>query len=268
MSERRNYWVALDGLRGVAVALVILYHFGAPIGSGGYLGVDLFFVISGCVVTAALRRSMAQGDTLAEFFLRRVARLLPNLLLLLLAVLVWNTWDEGTFFTTRNAAVLAGLTQTYNIFTASNGIATLHLWSLSMEWQFYLLLPMLLPVFCVRGLSSGVRWAVCMAVLSIVLRPILEFVFGASPIHIYLWPITRLDDLMLGVTVALLVAQGRYLSSPWLAATAVWGLVGALLFAPRWFRSPDASLFVVMPLVAVAGFIVVWSAASSGPGRY
>src|SRR4051794_9538616 len=115
-----RHWTALDGLRGIAVLVVLLYHFGAAIGTGGYLGVDTFFVISGFVVTLALRRSDARGRSRLEFFLRRGARLLPNLVAFLLVVFAWDTFREHRLLTSQNAAVLEGLTQTYNVF-ASKG---------------------------------------------------------------------------------------------------------------------------------------------------
>jgi len=266
MAGRGDYWVALDGLRGVAVAAVLLYHFGAPIGSGGYLGVDLFFVISGCVVTTSLRRSLARGDSLSHFFIRRVGRLIPNLFLVLVAVTAWNAWHDGTVFSQHGAAELAGLTQTSNLVSVGDGTGTGHLWSLSEEWQFYLLLPVLIAAFCRRGLPSGVRWAVSLAAVSVALRPILDYAFGATLAHIYLWPITRLDDLLLGVAVALLVEQGRRVSNPALPFVSGAAVGAALLLAPYWYRSPELSLFVVMPVVAVAAFVLVWSLVSARPG--
>lgn len=270
MSQRSDYWVALDGLRGVAVAAVLLYHFGAPVGSGGYLGVDLFFVISGCVVTTSLRRSLARGATIPDFFLRRAARLLPNLLLLLIAAAAWNAWADGRWITDHNRAVLTGLTQTANLLSYGDGQGTAHLWSLSAEWQFYLLLPFVLPALCGRGLSRGVRLALGVAAASIALRPILDYAFGVSLMHVYLWPITRLDDLMMGVAVALLVENkqrpaGRLLPRvlPLISGAAI---AAALLVAPYWYRKPELSLFAIMPAVALAAFVLVWSLVSAEPG--
>ncbi len=82
MIEDPGRWVAIDGLRAVAVLFVLFYHFGAPFGAGGYLGVDLFFVVSGCVITSSLRRSLVRGGTISDFFWRRCARLFPNLIVL------------------------------------------------------------------------------------------------------------------------------------------------------------------------------------------
>ena len=263
-SASRDHWNALDGLRGVAVLAVLLYHFGAPIGTGGYLGVDIFFVISGCVVTASLRRSISRGGTTLDFFLRRGARLLPNLLLFLLVALVWNTWNDGTLISRANAAVLEGLTQTYNLIPI-RGIATLHLWSLSMEWQFYACLPLLIPIICWRGLRIAVWWLIAIAAASVMLRPLLMAMLGRQGV-VFLVPITRLDGVMLGVAVALLIEQGRRLSrSNLLIAAAACGMAVLMLFAPRWELAPKPSLYLIMPLATVGAFLVVWAIVSSPP---
>jgi peptidoglycan/LPS O-acetylase OafA/YrhL len=263
--SRGDYWAALDGLRGIAVAAVLLYHFGAPVGTGGYLGVDLFFVISGCVVTTSLRRSLAKGATLPEFFVRRAARLLPNLLLLLTTAELWDRWHDGSWFGGHGKAVLTGITQTSNLWSYGGRQEIGHLWSLSEEWQFYLILPFLLPAFCARGVSTGVRWAFGVAAASMALRPIMDLAFHATVGHIYLWPITRLDNLMLGVAVALLVEQGRRPSNPTLPLVAGAGVGGALLLAPFWYLRPELSLFGIMPAVALGSFVLVWSLVSARP---
>jgi peptidoglycan/LPS O-acetylase OafA/YrhL len=256
-----RHWSALDGLRGVAVLVVLLYHFGAPAGTGGYLGVDTFFVISGFVVTLALRRSDAKGRRRTEFFLRRAARLLPNLCAFLLVVFVWDVTREHRLFTAQNAAVLEGLTQTYNVIE-SDGIATRHLWSLSMEWQFYAFLPLVLPFLAAAGIAVGVRRAALIALASFALRFVLVYAGHATFGHAYVWPITRLDGLMLGVGAALLFECGMQLKSRPLQLGATVGLTGAMLFAPRWWEAPQSSLFVVMPLVSICAAIVVCAVAS------
>jgi peptidoglycan/LPS O-acetylase OafA/YrhL len=262
------YWPALDGLRGIAVAAVLLYHFGAPVGTGGYLGVDLFFVISGCLITTSLQQSLARGERASAFFIRRAARLLPNLLLLLVAVTGWNAWHDGGLLTRHGEAALLGLAQGANLMLVGDGQGTAHLWSLSEEWQFYAVLPFLLPAICARGLHNGVRWALALAAASITARPVLELLFDATLAHVYLWPITRLDDLMLGVAVALLVQQGRAPSSRVLPVMAGVGVMAALLVAPHWYANPEWSLFAIMPAVGVSAFVVVWSLVSSPPNAW
>jgi len=263
MTTRQDHWAALDGLRGIAVLLVLLYHFGAPLGSGGYVGVDVFFVISGCVVAASLRRSATRGEALSEFFQRRAARLLPNLLTLLLAVLVWDIWREHRLVTASNMAVLTGLAQVYNVVPA-DGVATRHLWSLSEEWQFYLLLPLLLSLLCWR-VAWAAPAAMTLAAASALSRPLLRIVGGATVGHVYLWPFARLDGLLLGVSVALLLEQKRRLSNRMLTLAAEFSVLAIALFAPRWYSSPDVSLFYVLPAVSVGAFVVVWAVTSSDP---
>jgi peptidoglycan/LPS O-acetylase OafA/YrhL len=140
----RERWLALDGLRALAVLFVCGFHFGAPFATGGYLGVDLFFVISGCVVTTSMLRALDSQHSLPQFLWRRVARLFPNLLLLAAALLI-NLWHDGALITAHNAALLKQLAQVYD-FSLEPDIPTPHLWSLSVEWQFYLLLVVLAPM--------------------------------------------------------------------------------------------------------------------------
>jgi peptidoglycan/LPS O-acetylase OafA/YrhL len=249
-------------MRGLAVLVVLLYHFGAAIGSGGYLGVDTFFVISGFVITRSLRRSDAQARSRLEFFLRRAARLLPNLIVFLLVVFVWDSFKEHRVVTAQNAAVLEGLTQTYNLF-ASPGIATRHLWSLSMEWQFYLFLPLVLPFLVRGGVPVAARRAALIALASLALRPVLIYSMHATYLHAYLWPITRIDGLMLGVSVAMLYESGTRLNKRWVQFGAMAGLLALMLFSPRWIESPAVSLQATMPLTSLFTALIVWTVASA-----
>lgn len=147
----------IQALRAVAVGAVVLYHFWPPVVTGGYVGVDVFFAISGFLITAHLLREVDRTGRigLARFWARRARRLLPASLLVLLvtavAVLVWVPsifWT--TFFRETIASalyvenwVLAGESVDY---LAANNVPTAvqHYWSLSAEEQFYLIWPLLI----------------------------------------------------------------------------------------------------------------------------
>jgi peptidoglycan/LPS O-acetylase OafA/YrhL len=169
-----TYRREIDGLRAIAIAAVVLYHAGS--GGAGFVGVDVFFVISGYLITALLLREQDSSGRLdlPAFYARRVRRILPAAILVILAVLVaagllLPVQNSSQVFQSAAAAALfvanlffQSLTSGY--FSADTGqLPLLHLWSLSVEEQFYLLWPALLlalprprllPALVMLGLAS------------------------------------------------------------------------------------------------------------------
>lgn len=150
MSARLGYVPALDGLRALAVGLTILYHAEAPHAWGGYLGVDIFFVLSGFLITTLLLEEMRDTGTvsLKNFYARRALRLCPALLLMLAvdaaALPLYHNgtgWNFG-----KEAAVAALYLSDYAISLGLMPILTLvtHTWSLAVEEHFYILWPLAL----------------------------------------------------------------------------------------------------------------------------
>ena len=149
-----QYRREIDGLRAIAVLAVVLFH--AGIGTAGFVGVDIFFVISGYLITSLLLQEREAGriDLLA-FYARRVRRIVPAAAVVTLCVLIASFWwlaPEAQRHTARSAgAALAFVANVFFQFTtggywdaASDEMPLLHLWSLSVEEQFYLLWPALL----------------------------------------------------------------------------------------------------------------------------
>ena len=145
----------INGLRAWAVLLVMFYHFGLPGLTGGFVGVDVFFVISGYLMTGIILSRQAQGQlSLKSFYLSRARRIVPALAVLCVAVLGFGWFwmsasDYKTLSTHTTSTVLffsnlkfAGEAGYFDV--ASNEKWLLHTWSLSVEWQFYLLYPLLL----------------------------------------------------------------------------------------------------------------------------
>ena len=146
----RHIRADVQGLRAVAVLLVIVFHAGLPL-PAGFAGVDVFFVISGFVITALILRQLdAGGFSLVEFYVRRIKRLLPALILMLVVVLALSFLLEsplGPQQTTAKTGVGAMLLVANMVILRTSGdyfdaAATtnplLHMWSLSVEEQFYL----------------------------------------------------------------------------------------------------------------------------------
>jgi peptidoglycan/LPS O-acetylase OafA/YrhL len=155
MQKSKSYRSDIDGLRGFAVFSVVAYHAGLPFFSGGFVGVDIFFVISGYLICAIIHREIEAGDfSFARFYARRVRRILPALFAVLLfcyvmALLILNSAEMKDF----SRSAVANLTGTSNIyfwrsinyFSPSAELKPLMMtWSLSVEEQFYLFFPVIL----------------------------------------------------------------------------------------------------------------------------
>lgn len=171
-----DYRPDIDGLRALAVTLVILFHAIPRLIQGGFVGVDVFFVISGTLITGILRRDLAQRRfSLARFYARRIRRLAPALAVMLaamlLAGLVWLipaqlvlvgrfTWGGVLFSDNILAAFDSGY---FGHAAAENPL--LHLWSLGVEEQFYLIWPLLLAASARFG-RAGIKFCLALAAAS------------------------------------------------------------------------------------------------------
>ncbi len=256
------HWAALDGLRGAAVLTVVCYHVGlTPIGSGGWLGVDVFFVVSGFVITTTWARRHAAGASPAEFLARRAARLLPALIVYL-AVAVLVLLSSGTPVERR--AFLAGLLQVANVEMILRGPATSptqHLWSLSLEWQFYLVVPTLLLVVRSHSQRIAIALLVVCALLSAATRVVLLGLVDPTGWTAYLATPGRLDGLLLGVALGMTV-PGRRLAVPTPLVTGAAIVLGTALAAtPRWYEVPQVALVLAVPAVSICTAVVVGAAA-------
>ena len=218
-----GYVPALDGIRAVAVLGVMLYHGGAPLSAGGFLGVNMFFVLSGFLITSLLLSEWTRRLTirLGQFWVRRARRLLPALLLLLVAVAAYAHFVAApgefaslrldtlaTLFYVANWHFIIGGS---NYFTQSAQPSPLsHLWSLSIEEQFYIVWP---PV--VLGLlhlgrrlrPSRQLWPVLVAAVGGALASAAamrwEYLHHASVTRLYEGTDTRSQDILVGAALAI-----------------------------------------------------------------
>ena len=150
-----KYRADIDGLRGIAIIVVILFHSGFETFSGGFVGVDIFFVISGCLITTIILTELDKGHfSLVNFYERRVRRILPALVLVLTVSLIYAWFrllpvDMEDFarslvaVSTFSSNILFWQTSRY-WETSSDIKPLLHTWSLAVEEQYYLIFPLFL----------------------------------------------------------------------------------------------------------------------------
>lgn len=204
-----RYWPALDGLRGLAVLAVMLFHAQVPQVRGGFLGVDIFFVLSGFLITSQLLREVHIAGRIrwGRFFIRRLIRLQPALLvLLLLYILGWATgWVPGPGITVARdvGTVLLAMAHWARAFDWHPPDYLGHAWSLGIEEQFYLLWALLLATM---GRHAGRRWRVLLLSLACALASMLWMLWlhtsGVGPVRLYNGLDTRAMALLCGCALA------------------------------------------------------------------
>ncbi|GGG63461.1 acyltransferase family protein [Edaphobacter dinghuensis] len=284
----------LDTLRAVAILVVMLYHLNMysllpavlnPIASVGWVGVDLFFVLSGFLIGSQLLKPYLNGEvpSLKEFYARRAYRILPAYLAVLFLYLTVPSWREAPGL----YAPWQYFTFTWNLFLLHypEAHAFSHVWSLCVEEHFYLILPLLLLVF----MRSPAVWKTVVLVLSIVLGGIAlrawvlyhvvlnpgvpDEMHGLLMMKFIYYPTyTRVDGLAIGVGLAIL----RTFRPSWWSRIARHGNllllcgVAAVVVALRLcnfdYPSPDlpASILFAFPALAVGFGLMVASAVCDG----
>lgn len=213
-----GYRKSLDGLRGAAILAVIFYHYEILGGYTGFIGVDLFFALSGFLITCLLIEEWDASKTISlkRFYFRRALRLLPALVLLLAAFVIFSflTGSGNTALRNVNEALLAlfYMTNWARAFRFGHTYVLGHTWSLSIEEQFYLLWPMLL-IFLLRRVprrDSLMCYVVLGAVLSWLERFILSAGTVATPARLDNGLDTRADSLLLGCAAGVCISSGFF----------------------------------------------------------
>ncbi|SEO87293.1 acyltransferase family protein [Amycolatopsis saalfeldensis] len=244
---------ALDGLRGLAILGVLLFHTGHL--PGGFLGVDLFFTLSGYLITDLLLREAREtgGVSLVAFWGRRVRRLVPALAAMLVGVtvLVWvvgppdlvrTTLSDGPWVQANlaNWHLLAESASYWDRFGSPRVFE--HLWSIAVEEQFYLVWPVLLLITVRCGRRLDVRVLVLAAVASAVSLVVMVLLTDpADPTRVYTGTDTRAFSLLLGAAVATRPVRAR-LTGRWTGVVA--GVLVAGIGAAWAFADGEGSLWL------------------------
>lgn len=244
-----GFLVEIQALRALAVALVVLYHLWPAYLHGGYVGVDVFFVISGYLISAHVMRSLERGGfSLRDFYARRIRRLLPASLAVLLvagiATLVWAPqlhWID----TGKNIVASAFYVENWSLLvnavdylgTSSDVIPSQHFWSLSVEEQFYAVWPILLVAAVAVAVRRGIP---SRRVLAVVVATVVVLSLGYSILataidqsSAYFNTGTRVWEFGIGTLLALWLAKapapGRWaIPVTWVGLLAI--LAAALLY--------------------------------------
>ncbi len=229
VKRNQRYMPGLDGLRAIAVLAVIVFHLGFGWAPGGLLGVGIFFTLSGYLITDLLLAQLsARGRIkLGQFWLARARRLLPALFVMLLIVVAWATIfgpaqpDQfrkavvSAVFYVNNWQQILGNVSYFARFAPEGPLN--HLWSLSVEEQFYILWPFLLligvKVVHERPLPSGIRPRLALLTLGLALISTIEMAIlyhpSFDPSRIYYGTDTRAGGLLFGAALAMVWPSRR-----------------------------------------------------------
>ncbi len=264
-----GYRKEIDGLRAVAVVPVILFHAGFQLFSGGYIGVDIFFVISGFLITSILLdEHQTQNFSLAAFYERRARRILPALVLVLacclpfayaiLSPLDFRAFAKSLLGANIFLANIVSYQQTDYFDAASEIKPLLHLWSLSIEEQYYLVLPLLLAFLVKLGPKSVFSVLLALAAASLAYS---EHVLYINERASFFFTTSRAWELLAGSLSAALVhykfisLQSTTNTRTMLARQLLSGLGLAMVATPIFFYSKDTpfpGVYAVIPSLGTA----------------
>ncbi len=209
---KSGYIRELDGLRGVAIIWVMLYHAGVPFFRGGFIGVDIFFVLSGFLISLLLIQEFDRSNSInfKSFYMRRILRLGPALGVMVIVFCLASFAFLGEEKANSNyidaLISLAYLSNWARAFSIHPPDFLGHTWSLSIEEQFYIIWPILLltTLRVLRNRLYVAAVAVAVALISWMTR-ICLYINGASPERLYNGLDTRADELMVGCALGIVV---------------------------------------------------------------
>ena len=272
--SRLTYQPALDGVRGVAVAIVVIFHLDVGLFNGGYLGVSVFFTLSGFLITSLLVNEWnARADSdqpsidLGRFYLRRIKRLMPASITTLLAIAALAALGLVARTPTLQGDLTAAAWNVFNwrelwsgdsyaeLFREESAVA--HFWSLAIEEQFYLVWPLTM-LFLMRRCRLG-RRGLLLVLGSMFVLSALSAVL-ASPEVAYFATWTRAAEILAGALLGVWMSTSSRPEWPnwwrWLPAAALTVIVVASIVTPTasgWAYEGGLPLFALVSVALIAG---------------
>ncbi len=210
-NPNKAYYPALDGLRGIAILLVVLYHnFGFIKQSYfGWLGVDLFFVLSGFLITSILLKELGKPGYLKNFFIRRMLRIFPLYFLTLIFFLIifplFGLYKNELSYFVKNQWWLWTYLQNwlYSFYLTDDARFLTHLWSLAVEEQFYLVWPFI--ILLVKSPRKLFFIMLTVLLIVVIARSVVWLLQIEDLNYTTLYTFTRIDGICVGSMVALLI---------------------------------------------------------------
>lgn len=262
----------IDGLRALAVLAVVIFHFNKEWLPGGFVGVDIFFVISGFLITSIISKQMANGNfSFADFYIRRVKRIFPAALFVTLSSVVFGAAfmlpeDVAALSKSAISAVISAANiyfwkflDTSYFAASSDTVPLLHLWSLGVEEQFYLIWPaILLVAYKLGGKSLAIGSA---AVIAVVTFWYGESKIASDPSFAYYMLPSRAGELLIGAITYFLCDSFKHKKSQ--AIAGALGSTGAaiLVCSLAYIKETDGFPGFISALPAVGAALLIASGA-------
>ena len=273
-----NYKPAIDGLRAIAVLSVIIYHFDNNLISGGFIGVDLFFVISGYIITSVIYPQMQINNfSFVDFYSKRIKRILPLFYLvsfssLVLAYIYYTPNDLSSFADSLrySSSFIANIyfeKQSGYFAATSETMPLLHTWSLSIEEQFYFIWPVLL-LLSSKYLSKKLFLAIVTTVV-ITLALYSEYLATNNTSQAYYWIQSRGFELLIGALLSVYLQNKTMPSMPKLVFN-ILGYIGLVTIFLSFLLLSKESLFpgINAFIVTVAVSLIIFSTETNKKGVY
>ena len=267
-----TYRPEIDGLRAIAVTAVILYHGKVLPLSGGFAGVDVFFVLSGYLITAILLTEASEGRlSILRFYERRVRRILPALVVVLTATTIaaFALMIPSQLYAYGQSLAANILFVSNFVFGAKSGYFSpaleeaplLHTWSLSVEEQFYLGFPLLLALLCRH---SPRHLGLILGLLALASLALAEWGWRQAPDINFFFTFSRVWELLAGAICAHILHRRTLAPQPALAALGLAFILFAITSHSD--ATPYPSLATVVPVLGTA-LLILFANGKSGVGR-
>lgn len=285
-NQQMEYRREIDGLRAVAVLPVILFHAGFQTFSGGFVGVDVFFVISGYLITSIILTQKQAGTfSLVKFYERRARRILPALFFVMLSCLpfawLWllpsdmKDFSKSVTYVSVFASNVLFYKQSGYFDTVNEMKPLLHTWSLAVEEQYYLFFPLFL-ILIWRFSKKSIP--VVFGAVALVSLLYTQYLLYRNPAAAFYMLSTRIWELLIGALIAYYLMNGKMLTAGSSAAPSsiapvnrsVLSLLGVLLIAYAVFffdrTTPFPGLYALIPTLGT-GLIILFATIDTPVGR-